>query len=84
MCFLFFIGEIKVSTDWGFYPHSTSEHSNFSWSEQHFEENKNIIWFHTHNIISFKEERVPQAMGHHFSSSELNLFIILHKIASLW
>lgn len=54
VCFLIFffhIGEIKCVQTEVFYPHSTSEHSYFSWSEQHFEENKNIIWFHTHTIL---------------------------------
>lgn len=51
----------------------------------HFEANKNIIWLHTeYNLISLCEIR--GAWGHKvlFASTELDLFIILHEIASLW
>lgn len=48
------------------------------------EKKKHNLVSHSYNITSFLEEKVPPAMRPHFFASELNLFIILDKISSLW
>ena len=81
---IFQLSRIKLASSW--HTSGTSKHSlDVCKIVLHFEANKNIIWLHTaNNLISLLWD--TGASGHKvlFASTELDLFIILHKIASLW
>lgn len=51
----------------------------------HSEANKNIICSHApRDLISLCDTRAPEDTKCYFASTELDLFIIIHEIASIW